>query len=150
MGVILNPTMMLMMGLAMWPFGTRIDLSTPIATMRMFQKAIHAKNWSTAAECLSEEIRKENADFLGKSILYTTSYWQPSRGMESFFQDEPPLIEKSCTFKLLSENQLRATIEVVYPRQREKAVRLKTITLERNAEGFWKIAEIFGVTAPPR
>lgn len=134
----------------MWPFGIRIDLSSPLATMRTFQEAIHAKNWSVAAECLSDEIRKKNANVLHESSMYTTSYWQPSRGMESFLKDEPPLIEKNCTFNVIFEDLARATIEFVYPRHREKAVRLKTITLERNPEGSWKIIEIFGRTVPDR
>src|ERR1700694_991713 len=88
-----------------WLFTNRVCMSDPISTMRTFRDAIEARRWRIASKCLSDEIQHNNADFLYKPTLYTTSYWQLSRGMESFLNNQPPLIEKDCDFRILSQGE---------------------------------------------
>ena len=133
----------------MWFPWTKVKLDDPISTMETFQKALDAKKWKAASECLSEEIRRENAAFLDQPIFYSTHYWSRSRGFESLFAgaNGPPLLgRKTCRFKLLSQEQSKATVEVLYPDFAEKSVRLRSVTLIQDSAGQWKIAELFSKT----
>jgi len=133
----------------MWFPWTKVKLDDPISTMETFQKALDAKKWKAASECLSEEIRRENAAFLDLPIFYSTHYWSQDRGVESLLAgpNGPPLLRrKTCRFKRISQEQSKATVEVFYPDLAEKSVRLRSVTLIKGQDGQWKIAELFGKT----
>ena len=122
-----------------------LDFTTPISTLKFFRQAILKNNWSMASQCFSDEIREKNSNFLNLRKMYTISYWTPSRGVESIMNEFPTLIEKEVSFKLVSSNAGLAIVKLVYPKYREKAVRLHSLKLEKKS-GEWRIAEVFGET----
>ncbi|MBD3271158.1 MAG: hypothetical protein GF384_01305 [Elusimicrobia bacterium] len=122
------------------------DLSDPIGTLTILQKAIKQKQWNIAKNCFVSEIQQLNKEIIETEEFYLSDYWTFTQTMQTIISPIPIIAEDASFYHIDSEKYdgvSYTTVGIKYKKNMEKDMRPKSISLSKE-NNQWKIDTIWG------